>query len=249
MPKRAHNALGKAGRGWGGGAEGIRLPKRALKGLTAERRQRIPSVSTAPDTRPGALGWTPMDLVTDELPDIPADIVLAELRAYLADAADLEIQELPTRCSPWVVRDVTAHLAATFTRFNQMLAQSRAGDLTPPFEPRGLSDENLARVADFTGDPLAALEREALAFIAEATNPDEMIAHQFGPLPMRVQMGFALNELAIHHDDLAHACRRTYEPPLATQALLAKAWDRLGGLPIEEPGDTDWSRVLRASGR
>lgn len=189
-----------------------------------------------------------------ELPfDIPRELVRAELRAYLADAADPAIQELPTRCAPWTVRDLSAHVAETFRRFNRLLAQARAGDLTPPFGPKDLKEENLRTVAAFTqnqgGDPLAVLEAEAGAFLDAAADQDELIAHQFGPLPLRVQLGFALSELAIHHHDLAEATRAHYEPPPATTAILARLWTELGGLPISEPGDTDWKRVLRASGR
>jgi len=181
--------------------------------------------------------------------DIPPTLVRRELAAYLGDAARPEAQVLPTRCPPWTVADVTAHVAETFARFNRMLAQSRAGDLTPPFTPKELAEENLRRVAAFAGDPVEALEREATAFVDAVADQDEPIAHQFGPLPLRVQLGFALNELAIHHDDVAHAQRRAYEPSPETTALLAQLWTSLGGLPIEEPADTDWKRILRASGR
>ena len=181
--------------------------------------------------------------------DIPPDLVRAELRAYLAGAADPASQELPTRCPPWTVRDVSAHLAETFARFNRLLAQARAGDLTPPFGPKDLTEENLRSVAAFQGDALEILAAEAEAFLGQVGDQDELVAHQFGPLPLRLQLGFALNELALHHDDVAHAMRRAYEPPPETVELLARIWTELGGLPIAEPGDTDWKRVLRRSGR
>ena len=181
--------------------------------------------------------------------DVPLERVRAELAAYLAEAANPAAQSLPTRCPPWTVRDVSAHLAETFARFGRLLAQSRAGDFTPPFSPTELSAENLRTVAAFPGDPLPVLEAEATAFLDAAGDQDELIAHQFGPLPMRVQLGFALSELAIHHHDLAEALHKDYAPPAETVALLAHAWTALGGLPIAEPGDTDWKRVLRASGR
>lgn len=181
--------------------------------------------------------------------DVPAEHVRAELAAYLADAAHPAAQSRPTRCPPWTVRDVSAHLAETFARFNRLLAQSRAGDMTPPFGPMELSAENLRRVAAFTGDPLEALAREATTFLDAVTDQDELIAHQFGPIPMRLQLGFALSELAVHHDDIANAMRQTYEPAPETTALLAQLWTELGGLPIPEPTDTDWKRILRRSGR
>lgn len=181
--------------------------------------------------------------------DVPLDAVRAELRAYLTDAADPGIQDLPTRCTPWTVRDLSAHVALTFARFNRLLAQARTGDLSPPFRPKELKHENLRVVAAFTGEPLGLLAGEAQAFLGAAQDQDETIAHQFGPIPLRVQLGFALSELAIHHHDLAEAKHQHYDPPEPTVALLARFWTELGGLPITEPGDTDWKRVLRASGR
>lgn len=181
--------------------------------------------------------------------DVPPALVRAELARYLADTAEPDTRELPTRCPPWTVRDVTAHLAETFARFARLLERSRAGDLTPPFGPRELTEENLRRVAAFSGDPVEALRRAAEGFLDALGEQDERIAHQFGPLPMRVQLGFALNELAIHHDDVAHATRRAYEPPAEVVALLGGVWTAMGGLPIAEPDDTDWKRILRASGR
>lgn len=181
--------------------------------------------------------------------DIPLPLVRAELDAYLRDAADPEGQTLPTRCPPWTVHELTAHVAATFARFGRLLAQSRAGDLSPPFKPELLSRENLRAVEEFRGDPAEALRREAEAFLDGVGDPDELIAHQFGPIPMRLQLAFALSELAIHHDDLAHAQYRAYDPPDAVVSLLARMWDGFRGLPIPEPGDTDWIRILRATGR
>lgn len=181
--------------------------------------------------------------------DVPLDVVRAELGAYLADARDPAIQHLATRCAPWTVRDLSAHVALTLTRFNRLLAQARAGDFTPPFGPKELKHENLRTVAAFSGEPLELLADEAEAFLGAAQDQDELIAHQFGPIPLRVQLGFALSELAIHHHDLAEATHQHYDPPEPTVALLARFWNELGGLPISEPGDTDWKRVLRASGR
>lgn len=181
--------------------------------------------------------------------DIPVPLVRAELDAYLRDAREPDSQGLPTRCPPWTVHDLTAHLAETFARFGRLLAQARAGDMTPPFRPADLHHHNLQRVAAFQGDPATALEREAAAFLDQAGDLDELTAHQFGPIPMRLQLAFALSELAIHHDDLAHAHYRAYNPPEETVTLLATLWDGIGGLPIPEPGDTDWTRILRATGR
>ena len=69
-----------------------------------------------------------------------------ELGAYVDDVSDGARDDQPTRCSPWTVRDVTAHLAATFQRFHRMLDQGRGGDFTPPFSPEELDAENLRAV-------------------------------------------------------------------------------------------------------
>ena len=80
-------------------------------------------------------------------------------RSYLACAADPAVQRAATRCPPWTVRDLTAHLAATFHRFADQLGKASAGDLTAPFAPGDLSRENLRAVELFRGDPLQALRR------------------------------------------------------------------------------------------
>jgi hypothetical protein len=145
------------------------------------------------------------------------------------------------------VHELTAHLAMTFERFVRLLAQSRAGDLSPPFAPQELAAENLRAVAAFTGDACAELRRWAEGLLAAATDPDELIAHQFGPIPVGLQLLFGLDELVIHHDDLAAARGGYYRPPGAVVRALIPVWERvLGGLP---PGGDDWARILAASGR
>jgi uncharacterized protein (TIGR03083 family) len=176
-----------------------------------------------------------------------AELVRAELSAYLDAADDPDVMGLPTRCSPWTVRDLTAHLAMTFKRFARMLEQSRAGDLSPPFARDELSAENLSAVAGFTGDPRAELRRWAEGLVAAATDPDEPMAHQFGPIPVGLQLLFGLDELVIHHDDLAGALGGSYRPPGPVVQALVPVWERaLGSLA---PGADDWARILTASGR
>lgn len=170
-----------------------------------------------------------------------------ELEAYLEAAGNAALRDLPTRCPPWTVRDVTRHLAATFERFNRMLAQSRAGDLSKPFEMEELGEENLRAVREFDGEPEARLREEATTFLDAAGEPDELIAHQFGPIPMSLQVIFGLADLSIHHDDVAVAAGGRYRPPNSTVDLLVEVWiQRFGGGP--EGGDT-WEWILRASGR
>ena len=180
-------------------------------------------------------------------PDV-RDLTRAELDSYLLAASEPAIQELPTRCPPWTIEDLTRHLAATAGRFNAMLAQSRGGDLTPPFGRDELSEENLRAVREFSGDPLASLRREAGRFLAESTDPDEIMAHQLGPIPAGLQQHFLLNDIAIHHDDLAVAVGRAYRPPEAVVEALARVYAAHRWWKEPENPDT-WARILASSGR
>ena len=154
-------------------------------------------------------------------------LVRAELSSYLAAVADLD-PDLPTRCPPWSVRDVTRHLAATFERFGVMLARGRAGDLSPPFTVADLDEENLRAVREFVGDPEARLREEAERFLDAAADPDEPMPHQRGPVPVGVQLVFGLADLAIHHDDVLRAAGRSYQPPPDVVSALVSAYRRLG---------------------
>jgi uncharacterized protein (TIGR03083 family) len=175
------------------------------------------------------------------------DLMFDELDAYLDEVRDPTLRGLPTRCSPWTVEDVTAHLAETFRRFYEMLRRSRAGDLSPPFAPNELDEENLRAVAAFRGDAGSALEATAHRFAGAVDDPDELIAHQLGPIPVGLQVLFALADLAIHHDDVAAAGGGRYRPPAAVVDALVETWERSpGGFP---PGPDRWRGVLIASGR
>lgn len=176
------------------------------------------------------------------------DITRAELQSYLTDASDPAIQDVPTRCPPWTVADLTRHLAATAARFNAMLAQSRAGDLTPPFGRNELSKENLRAVREFSGDPLARLREEAERFLSDSSDPDEIMAHQLGPIPAGLQQRFLLNDLAIHHDDLAVAIGGSYRPPDAVVDALAEVFTAHRWWRGPKNPDT-WARILFSSGR
>lgn len=82
--------------------------------------------------------------------------------------------------SSWTINDITAHLAATFDRFNRMLARGRLGDLNRPFERDDVSAENLRAVEHFEGDPLLRLEEEAMRFVRSSTDAQEIM-----PQPVR----------------------------------------------------------------
>ncbi|MEV6400735.1 maleylpyruvate isomerase family mycothiol-dependent enzyme [Streptomyces sp. NPDC051907] len=169
-----------------------------------------------------------------------------ELELYLAEAGDPATWQLPTRCPPWSVSDLTVHLAATFQRFADQLAASRRGALDPPFAADELSAQNLRAVREFRGDPLRALQTQALRFLDAADAPDELMSHQFGPIPVGLQMMFGLNELAVHHDDAAAASGGSYRPAPEVVEALTRMYGAVFGLP--EGGDP-WERLLRATGR
>lgn len=169
-----------------------------------------------------------------------------ELRAYLAAAADPAIQALPTRCPPWTVANLTAHLAATFSRFAVQLAKARTGNLDAPFPPGQLSRENLRAVREFRGDPVHALTWVAGRFLGTIDAVDERIGHQHGPIPVGLQVMFGLTELTVHHDDLAHAVGSSYRPPGEIVAALADTYSAVFGMPA---GPDPWACLLQATGR
>jgi uncharacterized protein (TIGR03083 family) len=175
------------------------------------------------------------------------ELVHRELRSYVDAATERSALSLPTRCPPWTVLDITRHLAATFSRFNRLLEQSRAGDLSPPFPRDGLSEENLRAVAAFEGEPTKRLEAEVARLLDAATDDSELIAHQRGPITVGLQMRFALNELAIHHDDVAIAKGGRYRPSAQVVDALVPVWMEVLG-PLRGNGDP-WDEILRASGR
>jgi uncharacterized protein (TIGR03083 family) len=169
-----------------------------------------------------------------------------ELRAYLDAAANPAIQALPTRREPWTVTDLSAHLAATFRRFADQLERARAGNLGAPFGSGELTSENLRAVRDFRGEPRSELAMRADRFLTSIDAVDEVIGHQFGPIPVGLQVMFGLVELTIHHDDLAHATGGSYRPSSAVAAAMAGTYHAIFGLPS---GSDPWAFLLRATGR
>jgi uncharacterized protein (TIGR03083 family) len=176
-----------------------------------------------------------------------AEWVRRELRGYIDAASPPTVQTLPTRCSPWTVRALTAHLAVTFQRFADMLARSRTGDLSPPFAPHEITEINLREVELFAGDPFEQLQVQAERFLSMASDPGEVMAHQRGPIPVGLQMRFALNELVLHRHDVEEARGGGYRPEQPVIQELLRMWEEVrGGLP---PSGDSWHRILAASGR
>ena len=189
------------------------------------------------DYQPSAIPW-PM------VADWSAD----ELDGYLAAAGDPAIQGLPTRCAPWAVSDLTAHLAQTFRRFADQLDRASAGDLTSPFGAGDLSRENRRAVENFRGDPLRALGQQAGRFLGAARHwpAGRLMGHQRGPVPVGLQVIWGLSELAVHHDDLAVATGTRYRPGERVVATLAAAKEAIDGF---HGGDDSWLEYLRSTGR
>lgn len=169
-----------------------------------------------------------------------------ELQRYLDAAADPDIQALATRCPPWSVADLSAHLAASFRRFADQLEKARSGSLAAPFPPDELSRENLRAVRDFHGDPLGELAAQAGRFLGAVDTVDEMIGHQFGPIPVGLQVMFGLVELTVHHDDLANATGSCYRPAGDVVEAMAHMYGAVFGMPA---GADPWKCLLRATGR
>jgi uncharacterized protein (TIGR03083 family) len=174
------------------------------------------------------------------------ELLRPELGRYLTDAARPAIQDLPTCCPAWTVREVTIHLLCTFTRFHRLLSRGRAGDFSPPFPAEQLAAENQRAVNNYEGaDPRAQLRAVVEAFGTALGDGDELLPHQLGPIPVALQVLFGVNELAIHHDDVALAAGHRYLPPPETLAVLQFMWQR------RRPGRdiTSWPDILQEAGR
>ena len=177
------------------------------------------------------------------------DLLRAECDAYIIDARESSIWDLPTRCAPWTVLDITKHLAATFHRYVELLRRSRTGETRAPFAPETLSEENLRAVAEFKGDPHAELCAEVGRFATLATDPDERMLNQRGMIPVGLQMLWGLNELAIHHDDLAQALGGAWRPSDDVVEVLGSLVPLREGAPSRDTDTDSWTWIRASSGR
>jgi len=178
-----------------------------------------------------------------------ADLLRSEADAYISTVKDAAFWDLPTRCPPWTVSDVTRHLAATFHRYVELLRRSRTGDFRPPFTPEDLAEENLRAVREFSGDPISSACEEVARFISLADDPAEPMINQRGTIPVGLQMCFGINEFAIHHDDVAAARGGAYRPSDEVVGVLIQTWRALTG-GASPPAATDpWGWILERSGR
>jgi uncharacterized protein (TIGR03083 family) len=170
-----------------------------------------------------------------------------ELGAYVDEVDDGSLDDQRTRCSPWSVRDVTTHLAATFQRFQLMLDQGRAGDFTPPFTPEELDAENLRAVEAFDGQPLEALVAVANGFLDDVTDLDEPVPHQLATIPVGLQVLFGLMDIALHLDDVLSVTGHRYRPQPQTIEAIVPVAERLFGMPSDQ--DDPWAVIVFGSGR
>ena len=168
-----------------------------------------------------------------------------ELERYLTDATSPAVQHLTTCCPAWPVREVTVHLLCTFSRFHRLLIRGRAGDFSAPFAVGQLAAENQRAVRGYRGtDPCGQLRAAVAQFGSELGAGDELIPHQLGPIPVALQVLFGLNELAVHHHDVAAAAGHRYIPRPETLDVLQHMWRRRDGRDV-----TSWAGILRAAGR
>jgi uncharacterized protein (TIGR03083 family) len=187
------------------------------------------------------------DEFAGEWPDL-RPFLRRELEAYLQGVQVLD-QSLPTRCTAWTVDGVTKHLAATFERFCHMLGQGRRGDFTPPFSPEEMHAENERRVLEFAGEPYAALREWGERFLDLANDPNEVMPHQDGTIPVGVQQSFGLMDLAMHHDDCAAAAGGRYVPQNDIVDHFYAFYDRVGGWEETDWHDGTWDGLVHDSGR
>lgn len=178
-----------------------------------------------------------------------ADLLRSEADEYIAFVRDEALWDLPTRCPPWTVSDITRHLAATFHRYVELLRRSRTGDFRPPFKPEDLAEENLRAVREFMGDPIDAVCEEVSRFISLADDPAEPMINQRGTIPVGLQMCFGIDEFAIHHDDVAAARGGIYRPSTEVVDLLIETWRALTGGEAPPAGADAWAWILEKSGR
>jgi uncharacterized protein (TIGR03083 family) len=177
------------------------------------------------------------------------ELTRAELASFIDAVSDGASDDLPTRCQPWTVRDVTVHVAETFKRFARMTEQGRVGDFTPPFAREDLDQENLRAVAEFDGDAVEALREHGNRFLdlVDPANLDEPIPHQMGVLPIGLQINFGLMDLAVHHDDVEAARGGTYAPPSGALDAIVEVAHREFGMPTDLPDP--WPLLIMGSGR
>lgn len=174
------------------------------------------------------------------------DLLRRETDAFVLEQVD---PALPTRCAPWTVADVRKHIAATFYRFNELLRRGRVDNFVQPFAPDELDAENQRAIDAWpTGrDPSRAVCEQVGRFLALAVDADAPMPHQRGVIPVGLQMRWGLADVVIHHDDIAGAQGREYEPEPDVVNAIVPAYEALGG--AHAPRQDRWAWILERSGR
>ncbi len=154
--------------------------------------------------------------------------------------------DLVTTCSPWSVFDIVRHVAATAERFVDMHRRALAGDLSAPFDRVELGSENLRAVAEFSGNAFSRVRSLVDTWLAEATDDEQLVGHQFGPQRVGLLNLFLLHDVVLHHLDIEQAAGGTYRPSEEVVMALVPMWAELG---VELTGDDLWVAMVRAGGR
>jgi uncharacterized protein (TIGR03083 family) len=199
--------------------------------------------------------------------ELVVDVLAAECEAVTTLLLDLDEHDFhrPTRCPPWDVRHLTAHLYRDFERIPIALAHparqqpdtDRVG-YWRSYDPATNQQRTQARAAAIaaryaTGRRLArsfhTLWRDALG---QATRVDhDQVVVTWGPV-MRLEdfLATRIVEIAVHGLDLTDALARSpVLTPAAGQAVVEVLYALLGaGLP----GELGWNQVVfidKATGR
>jgi len=205
---------------------------------------------------------------------VERDRVLGALEAEGARAAEVMLAageddfERPTRCDPWTVRALVAHLLVAGNRLPAMLVEpepsqarvSAAGYYRPDERfGRGATRSRITTAIDdaatfTTGHALAeAFDgacREMVA-LARAEPPGRLVRTRWGDaMSLSDFLVTRVAELAIHGLDLADGLGRT--PWLTAPAADVVEWLLLGGTPIDSVPGLGWDQravIEAATGR
>jgi hypothetical protein len=87
-----------------------------------------------------------------------------------------------------------------------------------------------------------------MTWVNEATNDDLLVGHQFGPQPVSRLNLFLLNDIVIHHLDVAEAAGITYRPSADVLTKQVEMWATFDVF-LPSPGLGLWESAVHASGR
>ncbi len=198
------------------------------------------------------------------------DLVLDALDAEGAAAAEVMLGvaeddfERPTRCEPWSVRALLAHLLVASNRLPVMLAAPEPPEPQPPdalvsaagyYRPdeRFGRDATRTRITTATSDGATFTTGRALAeafdgackemvIVARPEPPRRLVRTRWGDvMSLSDFLVTRVAELGIHGLDLAEGLGRT--PWLTAPAADVIAWLLLGDTPIDSVPGLGWDRL------